>query len=160
MECPLLTIHDLLNTFNLLFALPHESQASSWGNWAKWGFMLLCIFRNSNKDNFRQTLFFVADYHYFCPVSNLASKVTPLRYLHGLVHFILATTKGVANMALLVYRAFFPLCCKVWKMTLWKVLWPAWAVGSCSISPTGQWNFPKCHLPNLATEWKTLCRIG
>ena len=20
--------------------------------------------------------------------------------------------------------------------------------------PTGRWNFPKCHLPNLATEWK------
>ena len=122
--------------------------------------MLLCIFRNSNKDNFRQTLFFVADYHYFCLLSNLASKVTPLRYLHGLVHFILATTKGVANMALLVYRAFFPLCCKVWKMTLWKVLWPAWAVGSCSISPTGQWNFPKCHLPNLATEWKKHSVLG
>ena len=60
------------------------------------------------------------------------------------------------------YRAFFPLCRKVWKMKFWKVPSAVRLILQLPTAHAGQWNFPKCHLPNLATERKkhTVQRTG
>ena len=53
-----------------------------------------------------------------------------------------------------MYRAFFLLCRKVWKMKFRKVPSAVRLILQLPTAHAGRWNFPKCHLPNLATERK------
>ena len=53
-----------------------------------------------------------------------------------------------------VYRVFFLLCRKVWKMKSWKVPSAVRLILQLPTAHAGRWNFPKCPLPNLATEQK------
>ena len=52
------------------------------------------------------------------------------------------------------YRVFFLLSRKVWKMKFWNVPLAVRLILQLPTAHAGRWNFPKCHLPNLATEQK------
>ena len=53
-----------------------------------------------------------------------------------------------------IYRVFFLLCRKVWMMTFCKVPSAGGLIQQLPTAHAGQWNIPKCHLTNLATEQK------
>ena len=53
-----------------------------------------------------------------------------------------------------MYRVFFLLCRKVWMMTFCKVPSAGGLIQQLPTAHAGQWNIPKCYLPNLATEQK------
>ena len=59
-----------------------------------------------------------------------------------------------------MYRVFFLLSRKVWKMKFWNVPLAVRLILQLPTAHAGRWNFPRCHLPNLATERKkTLCSL-
>ena len=57
------------------------------------------------------------------------------------------------GITILMYSV-FPLYRKVWMMTFCKVPSADGLIQQLPTAHAGQWNIPKCHLPNLATERK------